>query len=198
MKKEVNKIVLVIGFFVALVGTYISMLIDDITFISYIWNTTNIAIILAVTFVFSKNEIIKNIGYILALFVGATGTFNVLFNPETGILVVSIGYIIMAVGALIYYVIFILKFFGFVKVGYIVKSKKGAIIDELNGYADLKKAGLITDEEFDEIKQKLFNGSNNKKDSSMDDLKKWKKLFDQQIISESEFAEIKKDFLLNK
>ena len=198
MKKEVNKIILVIGFIIALVGTYISMLIDDISLINYLWATSNIAVILAVTFIFSKNEIIKNVGYILALYLGANGTFYVLLGPDIGALVVSIGYIIMAVGALIYYVIFILKFFGFVKVGYTSKTRKGAIIDELNGYADLKKAGLITDEEFVEIKQKLFNGSDNKKDSSMDDLKKWKKLFDQQIISEAEFAEIKKDFLLNK
>ena len=199
MKKEVNKIVLVIGFIVAIIGIYISAFADTIvSFTSFIWATANIATILAVTFVFAKNEVVKNIGYILALFLGANGLLNILVNVDTGIFVSSVGYVIMATGALIYYVIFILKFFGFVKIKNNSRTKKETIIDELNGYAELKKDGVITDEEFIEIKQSIFNGTDNKKDSYIDDLKKWKKLLDQQIITETDFTEIKKEYLLNK
>lgn len=197
MKKEFNKILLIIGFIVSLIGVYISAAMSEILLVNVVWSTANIAMLLSVTFVFSKNYILKNIGYILSLLLGAQGVLLFLGSPVEyiGSLVTLIGYAIMAVAALVYFVIQILKFFGFVKIAGTTKNDN--VIDEINSYGDLKKDGIITDEEFFEIKQKLLNGSAKKKDSSMDDLKKWKKLLDQEIINEAEFANVKKNFLNN-
>ena len=203
MKKEAHKIVLVIGFIIALIGTYISAIVKEVSLISVISTSVSVTLLLAVPFVFAKNEVVKNIGYFMALFAGAQGVLNLMLltdlkeltEKQIGGLVVSVGYIVMTVAALMYYVMFIFRFFGFVKVS---KASKGdAVIDDINRYGEMKKDGIITDEEFLEIKQNILSGSskNKKEESSMDDLKKWKKLLDQQIISEAEFTEIKKDFL---
>ncbi len=195
MKKEINKILLVIGFIISVVGVYISAVADEITLISLVWTTVNVAVILALPFVFAKNDVVKNIGYILSLFIGSQGVFNILVGADIGEMVSSVGYIVMAVAALVYFIVLILRFFGFVKVAGVTKND--AVIDEINRYGEMKKEGIITEEEFLDIKQRLLSNSNDKKNSSMDDLKKWKKLLDQQVISEAEFADVKKDFLNN-
>lgn len=197
MKKEFNKILLIIGFIVSLIGVYISAAMKEILLVNVVWSTANVAMLLSVTFVFSKNGILKNIGYILSLLLGAQGLLLYFVSPieYVGALITFVGYAIMAVAALVYFVIQILKFFGFVKIAGTTKNDN--VIDEINSYGELKKDGIITDEEFFEIKQKLLNGSSKKKDSSMDDLKKWKKLLDQEIINEAEFASVKKNFLNN-
>ena len=197
MKKEFNKILLIIGFIVSLIGVYVSAAMNEIMLVNIVWSTANIAMLLSVTFIFAKNDILKNIGYILSLLLGAQGLLLFVITPVTymGALVTFIGYVIMAVAALIYFIIQILKFFGFVKVAGTAKNDK--VIDEINRYGDLRKEGIITDEEFFEVKQRLLSGSSNKKDSSMDDLKKWKKMLDQEIINEAEFANVKKNFLNN-
>ena len=197
MKKEFNKILLVIGFIISVIGVYISAAMNENGLVTIVWSTANIAMVLAVAFVFAKNAILKNIGYILSVFVGAQGILWFMVMPlyYVGSLITTVGNLIMAVAALVYFVIQLLKFFGFVKVA--GTTKNDAVIDEINRYGELKKEGIITESEFCDIKQRLLSGSSSKKDSSMDDLKKWKKMLDQDIISAAEFSDIKKNFLNN-
>ena len=55
---------------------------------------------------------------------------------------------------------------------------------------------ILSEEEFDSLKQKTLANAEAKA-ISIDDLKKWKKLLDQQIITEAEFKQIK-DNIFNK
>ena len=58
--------------------------------------------------------------------------------------------------------------------------------------ATIEDTGILTEEEFVELKQRAMEGSGNQS-PSMDDLKKWKKLLDQQVINQEEFSTIKRN-----
>lgn len=195
MKKEVNKIIMFLGFLVTIVGAWVGVL----TVKDYIFNTLNltvIAVILAFAFVNSSNNVLKNVGYSLSAFVGAIGLDLILDmgkKLKVGMLIMPVGMIIMALATVIYFVVFLLKFFGFVKVD--GKNSVGdapCLWNELGHYKEMLTDGILTEDEFSDLKQKAMENADIQA-PSMDDLKKWKKLLDQQIITEEEFAAIKKN-----
>ena len=197
MKKEVNKIVLVIGFVVAIVGLWISAIAGSLQYVFNSFSVSMIAAVLAFGFIFSSNKVLKIIGYSFNALVGAQGVRTIILMEEyirIGELVTSIGYAIMALATLIYFVAFLLAFFGFVKK--YEKAEATCLYTELARYKELLEDGILTEEEFVELKQKALAGQDAKEAPAMDDLKKWKKMLDQQIISEDEFASIKKNILV--
>ena len=56
----------------------------------------------------------------------------------------------------------------------------------------MKKEEVITEEEFNGLKQRILDG-NDTKATNLDDLKKWKKLLDQKVLTKEEFSKIKSD-----
>ena len=92
MKKQINKIVMVVGFLVALVGLLIwavsDMEIDgslltgtaleelELFLIPDLMNVSFIAMVLAVAFVFAKNNTVKNVGYGLSALIGIDGVLT--------------------------------------------------------------------------------------------------------------------------
>ena len=199
MKKALNQIVMVLGFVVLVIGTALANL-STAAAIPATFVTVNLAAIFAVTCIFAANNVIKNIGYALAAFVAAYGAGVIAwFVPETGdigTLVASIGMLIMGVAVLLYALLFVLKAFGFVKNGTCEESKTAATLDELGRYKEMLQEKILSEEEFDSLKQKIL-ATAEAKAISIDDLKKWKKLLDQQIITEAEFKQIK-DNIFNK
>jgi len=199
MKKSVNQIVMVLGFIVLLVGTIIANLSSYAVCLAT-FGTVNLAAIFAVTCIFADNRVIKNIGYSLSSFVAAYGIGVIATQTISAIgiggLVASIGMIIMGLAVVLYALIFVLKVFGFVKSGEKTECASTATLDELGRYKEMLQDKILSEDEFDSLKQKILANAEAKA-ISIDDLKKWKKLLDQQIINESEFKQIK-DNIFNK
>ena len=197
MKREFNRIVLFLGFLTAIVGLWITALKSP-AFVGLDFSV--IAVILAFSFVNASNCVLKIVGYSLCGVLGANGLramLQLIGGVEEyfsiGSFVMSLGMVIMSIAALIYLVVLILGFLGFVK-----KSANGrhaedsCLWTELGRYKEMLEDGILTEEEFVELKQRAMEGSSNQS-PSMDDLKKWKKLLDQQVINQEEFATIKKN-----
>ncbi|MBE6548914.1 MAG: hypothetical protein E7670_00625 [Ruminococcaceae bacterium] len=201
MKKELNKILIILGFIVAVVGACLAVLLGYPPVLMSATTVSNIAALLAVTFIFASNSIIKNIGYTLSILLIIDSLKALVLNStydNIGFLVYYIGFIVMAVGAIIYFVVKLLAFFGFVKNGSTKPSENynKNLLDELMRYKEMQQEKVLTEEEFSELKEKILE-NNAAKTNSIDDLKKWKKLVDQQVITEEEFSKIKSD-IFNK
>ena len=194
MKKEFNKIVLFIGLLVTMVGFWLRSF--GSTFVGL--DFTLIVMICAFGFVLVTNTVLKTMGYCLSATFGAIGISNILKMTAAnelsiGLLTMSIGMIVMSLAAVIYFVRFLLGYFGFVK----KIDKQGNLNEdclwkELSRYKELLEDGILTEEEFSELKQRAMDGAD-RESTSMDDLKKWKKLMDQQVIDAEEFSSIKKN-----
>ncbi len=201
MKKELNKIIIIIGFIVTVVGACLAVLIDTPPVPMSSTIISNIAALLAVTFIFASNSIIKNIGYTLSVLL-VIDSLKALVLKATlgsiGFIVYYIGFIVMAVGALIYFAINFLAYCGFVKKDRQISKENynKNLLDELMRYKEMQQEKVLTDEEFSELKEKILE-NNAAKTNSIDDLKKWKKLVDQQVITDEEFSKIKTD-IFNK
>ena len=218
MKKEISKIVMVIGFLVALVGLLIWAVSDieiDISSIEEldvslseismflvpdIFNVCYIAMVLSVAFVFSKNDTVKNVGYGLSALVGLKGILSLVrlgdiekevLDNRLGMTFCFIGMITMMVAALLYFGSIYMDFFGLVQKNKVYE--KESAVDVLAKYKELQKENVLTEEEFKNKKEKLLNetiASEVKNDDPVA-LKKWKKLLDQNVITEEEFTKVK-------
>ena len=198
MKKQINQIIIVLGFVVAVIGACMaSAMRSPIASISTS-AIANIAALLAVTFLFANHPVVKNIGYTLAVLLSVDAVAGLMLakpcTQNIGFIIYCIGFLLMTVGALIYFLMVFLTYCGFVKSGKKTAnhSCKGNLLDELIRYKEMQQEKVLTEEEFSELKQKMLENSENKSDS-IDDLKKWKKLLDQQVITEEEFSKIKAD-----
>ncbi len=203
MKKEINKIILFIGFLTTLVGLWLGVFTAEEAYEFEMLLSGVLTIVLAFAFVNAANKVLNIIGYSFSAILGAVGLSNILLAPieiedgyevvvlGTGTLVMSIGMIIMAFAAIIYLFVVLLNFFGFVKKTE-KETKNTCLLGELARYKEMQDDGILTVEEFSDLKQKAFEGADTDA-PSMDDLKKWKKLLDQKVISEEEFANIKKN-----
>lgn len=190
---------MVLGFVVVVVGTMLSnFAVSGANLLTFA--TANIAAIFAVTCIFAANSVIKNIGYALASFVAAYGAGVIAWMApnalDIGALVAAVGMLIMGVAVLLYALIFVLRAFGFVKNAVGGEDKASATLDELGRYKEMLQEKILSEDEFDSLKQKILANAEAKA-ISIDDLKKWKKLLDQQIITEAEFKQIK-DNIFNK
>ena len=197
MKKTLNQFVMILGFIVVIIGTIMANVLTSGASVTT-FTTVNVAAIFAVTCIFAANSIIKNIGYGLAAFVASFGIGVVAWvDPENlniGVVIAAFGMIIMGVAALLYALIYVLRAFGFVKKG--VAKEDTIALDELGRYKEMLQDNILSDDEFDGLKQKVL-ATEAAKAISIDDLKKWKKLLDQQVITEAEFKQIKEN-IFNK
>ena len=190
MKKELNKVILTIGFFVFMLGLLIGALVSA-EILVILQGGVVLYSILAVCFIYAKNNIIKNVGYALTAYAGILGLYYLMWNvtQNAGAIIATIGLLIMLIGAFLYFLVEVLKFFGFVKSGVICQTSNGTI-ELLSQYKEMEKEKIISETEFDVLKKKLFENEESKT-ANIDDLKKWKKLLDQQVITEEEFAALK-------
>ncbi len=192
MKKEINKIVIFIGFIVYAIGLIASAFIGDVQFASL--TTSSIMVILGVFFIFAKNEVIKNIGYGLCVVCGATGLFSLInVHNGTGAMICFVGEVIILVGVVIKFISIAVKMLGFEKNK---DTSQADFIQSLNSLNMLKEEKIITEEEFEMLKREALKKTDNK-NLSIADLKQWKKLYDQKIITEEEFSSVKKDLFKN-
>ena len=178
----------IIGFAIAVAGVILSA-----TESVAVEAIGSLAAALACAFVFSKNEIVKIVGYTLSVLVGAEGLQTVLlimngYVPDS-YAIIAIGYIVMLVPAVIYALIKLFDYLGFVRAGS-VKCNCDDIATLLTQYKAMEKEDVLSTEEFATLKEKVLENSNSKV-TGLDDLKKWKKLLDQQVITEDEFANLK-------
>ena len=196
MKKELNKILMFIGFIVTVVGAIICGVSNKANF-ALVFTIPNLAAVFALTLIFAKNETVKNTGYALAGLVGAYGVATIASENED-LMVAAVGMILMLVAAAIYFFVICLKFFGFVKDSEkrSVHSESGNLLATLEKYKEMQQEKVLSEEEFADLKQKVFAAVEHKA-VSVEDLKKWKKLLDQKVITEEEFAQIKAD-IFNK
>ena len=196
MKKELNKILMFIGFIVTVVGVIICGVSNKANF-ALVFTIPNLATVFALTLIFAKNETVKNTGYALAGLVGAYGVATMASENED-LMVAAVGMILMLVAAAIYFFVICLKFFGFVKDSEksSVRSESGNLLATLEKYKEMQQEKVLSEEEFADLKQKVFAAVEHKA-VSVEDLKKWKKLLDQKVITEEEFAQIKAD-IFNK
>lgn len=186
MKKFFTQILTALGFLLIIVGVIIRGTADILV---SLFSLPFIAAALATALVFAKNTTVRNAGYAISAIVGTYGVI-LLMNSEdsTGLLVISIGMIVMLVPAVIYAIIEFFSWLGF------TRKKNAATANDLaavlNQYKALETEKILSAEEFEELKAKTLKGTNAEA-SSVEDLKKWKKLFDQQIITEEEFSNLK-------
>lgn len=198
MKKTVAQIILIIGALVTIIG-----IIVDGGFILYapiialnMVDLSGVAAIVAVAFAFSKKDTLVMVAYLILAITGACALVDLITGSYYGvpISVVNIGFVIMGVASIIYFLLQVLKSLGFVR-----KNAGGVdaadVVTVLNKYKEMESENIITAEEFDELKSKILKGAD-KGISSVDDLKKWKKLYDQKVITEDEFANVKGKILL--
>ncbi len=186
MKKFFTQILTAIGFTLILVGSFMKG--TDAVLVTF-FSAPFLAAMLATPFVFAKNNTVKNTGYALSAMVGVYGTM-LLFNQEDsiGLLIVSIGMIVMLIPAAIYAIGAFFGWCGFTRKKNVGNASDLATI--LNQYKALEAEKILSAEEFEELKAKTLKGSGSEI-SSIEDLKKWKKLLDQQIITEEEFSSLK-------
>ena len=191
MKKEVNKIVMAIGFVLVVLGTII-MGIETVTAVQAIFSYAILASVFATTFIFSKNGVVKNVGYALGALSGAYGIAtisNLSKGAGAGLIIMSVGMIFMLLASIFYFFVLALCFFGFVK-GNTTKTGQEELTNILIRYKELQQEKVLTEEEYEELKRKILEATK-EKDFCFDDLKKWKKMLDQQVITEEEFATMK-------
>lgn len=100
----------------------------------------------------------------------------------------GIGYVLYLVAAALYFIEITIGFFGFVKGA--EAQKGGAASTLLLSYKQLETDKVITEEEFNELKARVFESSNTQC-VTFGDLKNWKKLLDKKVITEEEFASLK-------
>lgn len=206
MKKQINQIIIVLGFVVAVIGACLTYILPAVT---GDWDSAVISTfvsllpaIFGVTLIFSNHLVVKNFGYVLSAVLVVDGTadlaiaIDAIYEPANiGLLIYSIGLLVMVLGALLYFLIQFLAYCGFVKSSNQIayhSCHKEKLLDKLIRYKEMQQEKILTEEEFSELKQKMLENSENKSDS-IDDLKRWKKLLDQQVITEEEFSKIKAD-----
>ncbi len=198
MKKEWNKVVMVIGFLVSVLGAIIGAIesLKGATLILGYATSTMLVALLGAAFVFAKNSVVKNVGYGLAAIVGVWGIATIMdvnaVTAAVGYMISCVGAIIMLVASFIYFIVLALDFFGFVK-RKSEEAKKACAIDALPEYKAMKDEQLLTDEEFEGVKRSVLENAE-VKINSLYDLKKWKKLLDQKVITEEEFSAVKKEY----
>lgn len=191
MKKELNQIIMVIGFAIALVGVVIDSL-NKTPVISTLLTTGTISVVLSTAFIFSGNNTVKNVGYGLGAFIGANGIYILAQGGEfIGAMVFGIGLIVIFVATFLYFLLLCLKFFGFAK----NTEANPTTLDKLFAYKQLLDEKVVNEQEFNELKKKLLSVSENKV-PTIEDLKKWRKAVDQKIISEQEYDALKTKILL--
>ena len=189
MKKEFNKIIIFIGFIVCVIGLLIA---STSPLLGTTINTLSIAPLLAVTFIFAKNSVVKNVGYGLCGINISTALSCFNYGELS---VVGVGLIIMFFGAFIYFLTLVLAFFGFVKGdAKNSASQSTSLLSALEKYKNLVDEKVLSEDEFNELKKNLLSSSPNQA-TSIDDLKKWKKAVEQSLISEDEYQNIKSSIL---
>lgn len=195
MKKQVNQIMIFIGLTVALVGLFLTPIIDYPPFYaeaSFI--TLGLLVVLAGTFIFAKNTVVKNVGYGLCVISGIVGA-SFLTSLATGLLIFAVGTLVMFLGTFIYYIVLVLTGLGWVKSDKQTKEDSATnLLTVLNNYKLLEKENILSEEEFNTIKANLLSSSSNKAES-IEDLKKWKKAVEQKVITEEEYNAIKTEIL---
>ena len=192
MKKEFNKIVLFIGFLATIVGLWISI------FTGYVFMGLDLAIIsviLALAFVNATNNVLKIVGYSLNVVTGAIGLRALCLMPyfDLGTLIMAIGMMIMTFASIVYFFGFLLAYLGFVKASETESGGEDShLFNELVRYKEMQDEGILSADEFADLKQNVMGAIDDVK-LTMDDLKKWKNLLDQNVITEAEFTYIKKN-----
>ncbi|MGM9646262.1 MAG: hypothetical protein ACI3XS_06195 [Eubacteriales bacterium] len=189
MSKKYYKIFISVGTVLTIVGLLIDALATDafamlLEFSSFAF----INAILAVCLITSKNNVVENIGVGLSAYCGVYGIvkFAVALNSE--IFYTSyLGMSIMIIGAIVYYISFVLNYFGYKRATGV--SQKDPY-EEVNSYYKMKNEGIINEQEYEGLKSAVIEkiGKNN---STVSDLGKWKKLLDQSIITDGEFIKLK-------
>ena len=191
MKKFFTQVLTVLAFVVILVGLLIAGFDSKDTnqvILLATFTAPFLAVVLATAFVFSKNDTVKNVGYILSALIGVYGILMILDDKD--FLVVAIGMILMLVPSIIYAFIQLFALLGFVRAKDLQVSKSDDMAALLNQYKALEKEAILSSEEFDALKAKVLKNTDTQS-TTLDDLKKWKKLLDQQVITEEEFANLK-------
>ena len=194
MKKEFNKTIIFIGFTFCVIGLLLAALMAPIgtTLTSF-----SIIPLLAVTFIFAKNSIVKNVGYgLCAINISTAVSLIIDSNDNSGLIFIGVGLVLMFVGALAYFLLLVLSYFGFVKgTNKCCDTQTTDLLSALGKYKDLVSETVLTEEEFVELKKNLLSSSSNQA-TSIDDLKKWKKAVEQSLITEEEYQNIKSSILV--
>lgn len=191
MKKKISQIIMFIGVIVAFLGMILDPLViaasntEALALLVTTISLKSIAMVLAVAFIFTKNNVLINIGYGLGALVGIYGLVDVICNA---FYIADVGFIIMLLAAILYAIFLIVSFFGYVKGEGETAAAKTDVTSALNSYKDMQNNEIITEEEYEALKSKVLSSV---KVDTVNDLKKWKKLLDQKIITEEEFAAIK-------
>lgn len=194
MKKSLVKIFVFVGLLVMFLGVILDPIISEKSLSAVVALLVDVpfyialSAVLAAVFVYSKNNLLANVGYGLAALVGVLGILLIVYADYTGLIVIPVGMIIMFVGALLKGILIAIEFFGYVKSGTAQSSCDAAAV--LVKYKELEKEGVLSEEEFSDLKNKTI-AAGDQKVTSFDDLKKWKKLLDQNVITEEEFAALK-------
>lgn len=196
MKKEINKVILTLGFIVSLLG----LLIDSIIVESAMFAMLGTPIFLGAfsfCFVYANNATLNRFGYVFAAIAGVDSIAAIIFS-NTDAIVAYIGFIIMFVAAVVYFICKILSFFGYKKCDADNNSCEAIAepYDQMLEYQKFMADGIINEQEFASLKSKLLGVSTSKVIAGdFEQLKKWKKLVEQNVITEEEFAGIKSKIL---
>ncbi|MBO7344328.1 MAG: SHOCT domain-containing protein [Clostridia bacterium] len=200
MKKELNKLFIFVGFVVFSIGVVLGGT-DYIPTLPILLGTVNLVsvyllAVLSVPFIFSENKLFNNIGYAFTVLMAGYAVYGLIMGAEIGVIISSVGMLIMFIGTIMRFFVICLNYFGFIKTSNDDKTlnKSSDALKILAYYKELQGENILTAEEFEEIKQKMLNDVKPKA-NSMEDIKKWKKLFDQKVISEEEFTAIKAEML---
>ena len=187
MKKFFTQVLTAIGFAIIIIGAIIR---GNNDMILTLFSTPIIAATLATVFVFAKNTTVKNAGYAISALVGVYGLISVLSDIYSiGMLIISIGMLLMLIPTVIYAIIEFFSWLGFTRKN-ATTTNVNDLASVLNQYKALETEKILSAEEFEELKSRTLKGTNTDT-SSVEDLKKWKKLLDQQIITDEEFSNLK-------
>ncbi|MBQ3235212.1 MAG: SHOCT domain-containing protein [Clostridia bacterium] len=191
MKKNFYYITITLGFVLYLVCSILASLSEG--YAPFV-EGMNLYVILMIAFCFSKNKTLNIVGYSIGgiIIVYSIFALNVLGQGDDfNLLLPYISALVMGAASVVYFVGLCLKFFGFIKKNG-CQDTQDSKIDLLRLYAELNKDGLLTDEEFAEIKSSVIKGSIKENKEKLAQIKELKKLFDEQVITKEEFITFNK------
>ena len=178
--------------FVAFVIT--SILASFNAYYMEIFSSLNFYVVLMVAFCFAKSKVLNVVGYCIGGLIGVVSLNYIIVLAQGDVFLLLLpcfASIALFIPSVVYFVSACLRSLGFIKNSGVQQSQDSKI-DLLRLYGELNKDGLITEEEFANVKKSVIVGGVKENKEKLVQLRELKKLFDEQVITKDEFVSFNK------
>ena len=115
MKKTLSQIITLIGTVLAVVGIVVDAITRGVPTVAFsLADLSAIAAVVAIAFIFGKNQNMVYLGYLISLILGLSALSQMMV-PKSYFGVVSLGFTVMAIASIVYFFVQFIKMLGFEK-----------------------------------------------------------------------------------